>query len=288
MLDMIYVLLTAIIVSSASALAGSFLVVRQQSMIGDAVSHTVLLGMVLAFLLTHQLGSLSMFIGAVVIGMVTTILIQLLEHLGIQSDAAIGMIFTSLFALGVLLISFFARDVHMDLDHVLFGEIAYVPWDRLYIGTYDLGPRALWTSGSVLILDILFVLLFFKPLYVASFDPSFARHIGFSPRIVHYMMMFFISLTAVVAFDAVGAILTVAMLITPGATSVLLTNRLPHTLFLSIFIGILSATIGYGFAAWLDVSISGSMAVSAGLFFALVYVFAPRYGRLRRYRQKRS
>lgn len=256
-------------------------------MIGDAISHSVLLGIVLAFLLTHSLGALPMFIGAAVMGLITTFIIQLVHQGGAQEDAAIGVTFTGLFALGVVLLTLLAGDVHLDTQHVLYGEIAYVPWDILVWNGVELGPRAVWIVGGVFLLTLLVTGLFYKEFKLCAFDPVLAATIGIPVTLLHYVQMTLVSLTTVAAFDSVGAILAIAMLIAPGATAYLLTDRLERMLGLSVAVGILSAVVGYGFAVWLDVSISGSMATAAGVLFALAFLLSPKYGVVARALQQR-
>lgn len=271
-------MLTASLVASSCGFIGCFLILRKMAMVGDAISHSVLLGIVLAFVLTHSLGGLPMFIGAAIMGVFTTFLIQLLHQGGAQEDAAIGVTFTGLFALGVVLLSLYAGNVHLDTEHVLYGEIAYVPWDILEWNGLELGPRAVWMVGSVFALTLLITGLFFKEFKLCAFDPALALTLGIPVTLLHYVQMTLVSLMTVAAFDSVGAVLAVAMLIAPGATAYLLTDRLERMLLLSVVVGVLSALCGYGFAVWLDVSISGSMATAAGTIFAVTFLLSPRYG----------
>lgn len=287
MIEDFWVLLTASLVASSCGFIGSFLILRRMAMIGDAISHSVLLGIVLAFLLTHSLGALPMFIGAAVMGLITTFIIQLVHQGGAQEDAAIGVTFTGLFALGVVLLTLFAGDVHLDTQHVLYGEIAYVPWDILVWNGMELGPRAVWIVGGVFLLTLLVTGLFYKEFKLCAFDPVLAATIGIPVTLLHYVQMTLVSLTTVAAFDSVGAILAIAMLIAPGATAYLLTDRLERMLGLSVAVGISSAVLGYAFAVWLDVSISGSMATAAGVLFALTFLLSPKYGVVARALQQR-
>lgn len=280
----VWVILAAVLVATASGLMGSFLVLRRLSMVGDAISHTVLLGVISAFLLTKSMGNVEMLLGAAAAGILTVLLIRLLESNGVAGDAAIGVTFTTLFALGVILVSHFAKSVHIDLQHILFGEIAYVPWDRLFWGDVDLGPKAVWTMGGVFLADLAFVLTFFKELRVLSFDPTFARQIGIPVTALHYAYMLFLSLTIVIAFDAVGAILTVSMLVVPPATAHLLFDRLEWVLVGSAGLGAVGGILGYLLASLWDVSISGMMSVVEGALFATAVLFAPRHGVLARRR----
>lgn len=273
------IILTGVLVAASCALIGSLLVLRKLSLVGDAISHTVVLGIVLAALLTGEVASLPTFLGATLVGLLTVLLIELLARSGlVKEDASIGIVFPALFALGVLLLSRYAGNVHLDVEHVLYGEIAYTPFDKLIVAGWDLGPRALWVLGSIAILDLVFVLAFYKELKLASFDPGLAAALGVSPVLLHYLLMAVVSLTTVGAFDAVGAVLVVAFLIVPPSTAYLLTDRLSTMLVISVAVGALSAVLGYGLARALDASIAGSMATSAGVLFTLALAFSPSHG----------
>lgn len=274
----LWVMLTAALVASSCGFIGCFLVLRRLAMVGDAISHSVLLGIVVSFLITHSLGTIPMFIGATLAGLLSTWVMQMVTQGGSNEDAAIGVTFTAFFALGVVLLTLYAGDVHFDTEHVLFGEIAYVPWNLLIINDNVLGPRAVWVIGIVFALSILITGMFFKEFKVCAFDPGLAVAIGLPVTLFHYVQMTLVSMTAVAAFESVGAILTVAMLVVPGTTAYLLTDRLEKMLILSVVIGIVSAVLGYFGAAYWDVSISGSMAVAAGLVFLLAFLFSPKYG----------
>lgn len=283
-----WVMLTAMLVAGSCGFIGSFLVLRRLAMVGDAISHTVLLGLVLAFLLTHSLSGLPMFLGASIVALLSTFLMQLLQRAGAQEDAAIGVTFTALFALGVVLLTLFARDVHLDTEHVLFGEIAYVPWDIWVLNGLNMGPRAVWIVGGVFALTVSITYLFFHIFKVCAFDPALAAAMGIPVMLFHYVQMALVSMTAVAAFDSVGAILTVAMLIVPGATAYLLTDRLERLLWISVGAGVLSAVVGYLGAVVFDVSIAGSMAVAAGALFTLAFVLSPKHGLIAKWLAQRA
>jgi manganese/zinc/iron transport system permease protein len=196
----------------------------------------------------------------------------------VPEDAAIGLVFPALFALGVILVSRYAGNVHLDTDSVLLGELAFAPFDRFVVGGVDLGPAALWSMGSILGINLLFIVLFFKELKLATVDVGLAASLGFSPVILHYGLMTMVSVTAVGAFNAVGSILVVALMIAPPATAYLLAERFKPMLVLSVLIAAVTAVVGYGFAWVLDVSIAGSMATACGVVFATAFLFAPRRG----------
>ena len=270
----IIIIATGILVATSCGLLGCFLILRKMAMVGDAISHAVLPGIVAAFLIAGYRDSFLMILGAGLLGIITTFLIEFFHQKGkLQSDASIGVTFTWLFALGVILISTFAGEVDIDQDCVLHGEIAYVPID-LWItnsGTI-MGPRVLYVTAVTCVIIVGFVLVGYKGLFYTTFDASYAAAIGISTTIWHYLLMGAVSLATVASFEAVGAILVVAFLIVPPATAYLLTNKLKHMMYLTILFGILSAVGGYYLAKSLDGSIAGAMATVAGLLFAIVYL----------------
>lgn len=283
------ILLTGAVVGASCALIGSFLVLRKMALLGDAISHAVLPGIVLAFLLTGSRASLPMVLGAGALGVITVLFVELFNRTRrLKEDAAIGVVFPALFSLGVLLISRYTAQVDLDLDCVLYGEIAYVPWDLLFVGGSSIGPKALWVNGIIFAVNALFVLALYKELKVTTFDPELAAALGFAPTLVHYLLMTAVSVTVVGAFESVGAILVVAMLVVPPATAYLLTDRLGVMLGLSMLLGAASALGGYGLARLLDASIAGGMAVVAGCLFLAAFLASPRYGMIGRALRQRS
>jgi manganese/zinc/iron transport system permease protein len=269
----------AAVVAAACALPGVFLVLRRMALISDAITHAILPGIVLAFFVVGDLSSPLLVVGAAGMGLVTVVLVELLRRSElVREDAAIGLVFPVLFSIGVVLIARFADDVHLDTDAVLLGELAFAPFDRWVVAGYDLGPSALWLMGGILVLNVLFIAVFYKELKLATFDAGLALALGFSPALVHYALMALVSMTAVGAFDAVGSILVVALMIAPPATAYLLTDRLPVMLGLAALIGASSGVAGYWFAHWFDLSIAGSMAAVAGAFFGAAWLAAPERG----------
>jgi manganese/zinc/iron transport system permease protein len=273
------ILLVGSVVAASCALVGSFLVLRKLALLGDAISHAVLPGIALAFFVSGSRSSLPMLLGAGAVGVVTVFLVELFHRTRrLKEDASIGVVFPALFALGVLLVSRYATEVDLDLDCVLYGEIAYAPWDVLFWGDASIGPKALWINGVVLLANLLFVSLFYKELKLTTFDPALAAALGFAPGAMHYLLMSAVSVTVVGAFESVGAILVVAMLVVPPATAYLLTDRLSRLLALAVGLGVASALGGYGLARWLDASIAGSMATVAGALFFAAFLASPRHG----------
>ncbi|WP_310991655.1 metal ABC transporter permease [Aequorivita marina] len=282
--------LIAAVVAMACAIPGVFLVLRKMALISDAISHSILPGIVIGFFITQDLNSPLLILLAAFTGVITVVMVEYIQKTGlVKEDTAIGLVFPALFSIGVILISKNAGDVHLDVDAVLLGELAFAPFDRVEIGGADIGPKSLWVMGSILLVIISLLLLFFKELKVSTFDAGLSASLGISPLVIHYGLMSVSSITVVGAFDAVGAILVVALMIAPAAAAYLLTEDLKKMIWLSVFFGVLSAVSGYWVANWLDASIAGSIATTLGVIFLLVYLFAPKKGLISvLYRQKRQ
>jgi manganese/zinc/iron transport system permease protein len=239
----------------------------------------VLLGIVIAFFIVEDISSPLLIFGAALTGVLTVTLVELLHRTKlVKEDAAIGLVFPALFSLAVILISHYAGNVHLDVDAVLLGELAFAPFDRLVIGGRDIGPTALYVMGGILLLNVIFITLFYKELKLATFDAGLAAALGFAPAFIHYGLMTVVSITAVGAFDAVGSILVVALMIAPPVTAYLLTDSLPRMIGLSALIGATGAIAGFWLAMAIDASIAGSMAGVLGTLFALAFLFAPQRG----------
>jgi manganese/zinc/iron transport system permease protein len=270
--------LIAVLVAAACALPGTFLVLRRTAMVSDAISHTMLFGIVISYFVVRDLASPWLMVGATLTGVLTVWLVELLTRTRrVHEDAAIGLVFPLLFSLAVIMISRFAGNVHLDNDAVLLGEIGFAPFDRLTLLGIEL-PRAMWVLGGILSANLLFIGVCYKELQLSTFDAGLAAALGFSPALLHYGLMTLVSLTAVGAFDAVGAILVIALMIGPPAAAYLLTDRLSHMIGLGVAIGSLSALAGYWLARLLDTTIAGAMATMVGVSFALVFVLAPQRG----------
>ena len=271
--------LIAAVTAAACALVGTFLVLRKTALLSDAISHAILPGIVLAFFQTENLNSPLLLVAAAATGVLA---VGLIEALGrtrlVKQDAAIALVFPALFSIGVILISRYASGVHLDSDAVLLGDPAFSWIERFEVAGRDLGPQSLWLMGAVLLAVAAFVAVFYKELKLSTFDPALAAALGFAPAVVHYALMSLVSVVAVGAFDVVGSILVVGLMIAPPAAAWLLTDRLPVLLGLSVALGVASAVTGYWLARGLDVSIAGAMAVMAGVLFAGCLAFAPHRG----------
>lgn len=271
--------LVAIVVSIACALPGVFLVIRGITMLSDAITHSILLGIVLGFFITQDLNSPLLMIGATLVGLLVVWLIEALQSTELVSgDSAIGISFPLFFSLGIILITRYAGNIHLDTDSVLMGELAFVAFDRVQLFGFDLGPKSLWTMGTILLLNITFIRLFFKELKVTTFDPTFATVIGFSPAFIHYVLKGLVSLTAVGAYDAVGSILVVGFMVGPGLSAYLLTNDLKKMLGIAVIFAVLNSILGITAARYLDVSLAGMIAVVTGITTFITFLFSPLKG----------
>ena len=261
--------LIAALTAAGCAIPGVFLLLLKMSMVSDSITHTILLGIVLAFFAVNDLSSPFLLIGAAIMGPITVWITELLSKTKtVSEDAATGIVFPLLFSIAVILITKYAGTAHLDTDSVLLGELAFAPFDRMVLFGYDLGAKGLYISGCLLIINIVFTSVFYKELQVVSFDPVLAAVMGFSPAVVHYSLMTAASLTAVGAFEAVGSVLVTAFMIAPAASAYLLTENLKKMIFIAVGIGLASGILGYHTAVLYDVSIAGCMACWTGVFFA--------------------
>jgi manganese/zinc/iron transport system permease protein len=290
--SMLEIQVIACVTAVACSLVGVFLVLRHMAMMSDAISHSVLFGIVLAFLATGDLSSPWLFVAAAATGVLTVTLVEMLNATRlVKQDAAIGLVFPALFSVAVILISRLAGNVHLDTDAVLLGELAFAPFDRTLVFGADL-PRGLVKMGVILAANAALIAVFYKELKLCTFDPLLAGSLGFAPAAVHYGLMAAVSVTAVGAFDVVGSILVVALMIGPAATAYLLTSRLSRMLAWSALLGIAGALGGYWLSYLLDASIAGCIATVIGFEFGAAHLFAPDRGMVaawrRRARQRRD
>jgi manganese/zinc/iron transport system permease protein len=286
--------LIAAVVAAACALPGVFLVLRRMALMSDAISHAILPGIVVAYFFTHNLSSPLLVLGAAMSGVALVSVVELLQRTRlVREDAAIGLTFPFLFSIGVILVSRYFGDQHLDTDAVLSGSPVLSVLDRrLVIGGRDWGPQTLYVMTLILLLNLAFLLVFYKELKLATFDAGLAAALGFTPGLLHYGLMTLVSVTAVGAFDAVGSVLVVALMVGPATTAYLLTDRLSRMLVLSVVIGVAGAVGGYWMRRWISpgVSIAGAMATMVGVLFFLAWLLAPQCGlvalALRRRRQR--
>lgn len=262
----IWILATASLVAISCSMVGVFLILRRMALLGDAISHSILLGIVLAYLLSGSRSIVAMMIGATLIGLLTAWLSNALHKLGkLQTDASIGIIFTWFFAMGVILVSLYTGQVDLDQECVLYGEIAFAPFDTIVFGENDIGPRAFWMILGVFLLNGLILWIAFERFKLVSFHPALAVSLGVSVTFWHYLLMTMVSLTTVASFDAVGAILVVALLVIPASSAYLVAKSLKAMLLIAAGYAQVAVLIGYGVSIILDSSIAASIAVMAGV-----------------------
>ncbi|UKN02888.1 metal ABC transporter permease [Paracrocinitomix mangrovi] len=272
----LFIILTASLVAINAAILGVFLVLRKMSLIGDAISHAVLPGIVVAYLFSGDRTSPLLLLAAAFTGVLTAVMIEWLsKKVKIQSDAAIGITYTLLFALGMIMISgWFKGNVDIDLDCVLYGDIALINLDKIIIDqNLYLGPRALYIELAAAIVVITITAIGFKGFKLLSFNRDYGISLGIKMGNWHFLMMAMVSLVTVVSFEVVGAVLVIGFLIIPAATAQLLTHKLGNMLALSIFFGVIAVVIGYYAAVWMNVSITGAMISVSGLLFFIVMLF---------------
>jgi len=273
-----WTILIGIVAGTSCSIVGCYLVLRRMSLLGDAISHAVLPGIAIGVLMSGQIGGLPSILGALVFGLLTTLLIEVLHGKGrLSEDSSIGVVFSSLFSIGVIIITREARHKHIDTDCILYGLIEAAPLDLVTILGVDV-PRVMLTLVPVLLVIAALVLCFWKELKIASFDPVLATAMGISATLVHYLLMSMVAAVTVSSFEAVGSILVIAMLIVPAATAYLLTDRLISMMLVAIGISWISSILGYWIAALVNTSVAGMIAVIAGAQFLLAVLLSPRYG----------
>ncbi|MGL6073100.1 MAG: metal ABC transporter permease [Fimbriiglobus sp.] len=265
---------------AACAVPGVFLVLRRLALIGDAIGHVLLLGIVVMYAITRDLTSPWLFVGAVLSGLLTVVLVEALQRTQlVQEDAAIGLVFPALFSLGTIIASLYFRDTHLDVDQVLLGHVEYIPFaPRVEVFGFHLGRQPTVILAGVFVLNFVLTLVLFKELKLSTFDPALAAMFGFAPMLLHYGLMTMVSLTTVAAFDAVGPVLVVAFLVLPALTARLFTHRLFTLILLSITVGVVGGFVGVRLAFALNTNIAGMTAVTLGGLYALALSVAPRQG----------
>jgi manganese/zinc/iron transport system permease protein len=288
MTPVLEVQLIAVVAALACALPGVWLLLRRQALLSDAISHSVLLGIVLGYLWLGRLDSPWLAAAAALSGLAMVWLVELLRRSGrMKEDAALGLVFPVMFSLAVVLVTRLAGGVHLDTDAVLLGELAFAPFRRLTLFGLDL-PHALWQMGGLLLANLLFLLVFWKELTASAFDPLLASALGFLPALLHTAELGLLSLTCVGAFDAVGSVLVVALVVTPGAVALLLSERLPAVFAWAALAAVAMALLGWQIAWRLDASIAGSMAVAGGVLFGLALLLSPEHGLVATRRRSRQ
>jgi len=280
-----WIILAGTLCAVAASLPGNFLLLRRMSLLGDAISHAILPGLAVAFFVSESRSSWPMFLGAVIVGILTALFTEWIRNFGeVDEGASMGVVFTTLFAIGLVMIVQAADHVDLDPGCVLYGAIEMTPLDTVDINGISV-PRVVIVLGAVTIINLLFVVLFFKELKLSAFDPALSTSVGFSARLMHYLLMVVVAVTAVASFETAGNILVVAMFVVPPATAFLLTARLGMMILCSAVIAILAAVFGHLSAVlvphlfgYRSTSTSGMMALCAGMLFFVASLISPRNG----------
>lgn len=273
----VLMILTACSVAIPASLLGVLLVSKSLVMVGDAISHAVLPGIVVAYLVSGTRDSGPMLLGAAATGFLTTFLIDFLRRKWrIQEDAAIGFTFTFLFAIGVLLIALFAgKNSDLDQECVLYGDLETSILDQVIIGEYLYGTRAILQLLPLTVVLLLVIVLGFKGWKVWAFNPHFGSFIGIPTQLFHLTLMLLLSIHAVLSFESVGVILVIGLLVLPGATALQFSKTLSRTFIYSACIGIISCILGVLLGKWINISISPLIVCVNGLIFMLSVLLSP-------------
>ncbi len=275
----LWTLAIATVTSVTCALCGSLLLVARKSMVSEGLSHAVLPGLVLAFVLVRDYNSPWLILSAAASGMVMVWLTQLVQRSGlVDDDAGLGIVFAGMFSVGILLVTANLRNTHFHADCIVDGNLALAPLDRLEIGGTDWGPRSWVVMCVMLFVVTTFVVVAFKELRAGIFDPTLARRFGLRPALLQFVWLGIVSTTTVAAFNVAGSILIVALMIAPPAAACLLTDRLDRLMVVASLVAVAGSIGGFQVAVLIDVSPTGPIASFAGLLFLLVFAFAPRRG----------
>lgn len=267
------IILLTVVTALACALPGVFIVLRKNSMLVDAISHAVLPGIVVGYFFTRSFDSPLLITGAALAGLLVVIGNEWLSRTGlVTGDAPQGLIFPALFSIGVILVSMNFGNVHLDTHAVLVGDLNLAAWNQLVIGSISLGPSYLYVMLGVLLINVLFLWATFPKLTLATFDRAYAQSLGIRAGLLHTSFMFLVSVTVTAAFNAVGAILVVALVIVPAATASLFSSRVPTMLTLTALIAVAGALLGFSTAYVLNAPTSAAMSVIYGALFAAALI----------------
>ena len=282
-MNIFWTILIGSLIGINCSIVGCYLVLRKMSMMSDAISHSILPGIVISFIITKSKSTISMLIGAIIMGITATFLIEFLKKkIKIKTDASIGIVFTFLFSIGIILVSYFTNQIDLDQDCVLYGEISYVALD-LWIteSGINLGPKSIYLLTFILLFNLMFIKLSYKELFITTFDPEFSESIGIKTKNWHYILMIIVSITIVSSFESVGTILVISFIVIPAATSYIIVNKLEKMLIMSSIFSISSSILGYYFAVLINGSISGSISTISGIIFFIFFFMKTRKNKIK-------
>jgi manganese/zinc/iron transport system permease protein len=282
----VWIVVMGFLVAAACGLVGNYLLLRRMALVGDAISHSILPGLVIAFLIFKSATTWAMFAGALAAGMVTVALIEFIHKQSrVKPDAAICIAFTVLFAIGVVMMSALEShgSFHIDADCVLYGEIAFISLEPPVVWHgWTLGPPSVLRMAGLFVAAVVTIVVFYKELLVTSFDPGLAKSLGMRAGVWHYGLMAALALVVVGAFQSVGAILAVAMLIVPPMFAAQIAGRLPARLLLTVAHAAVSSVLGLHLSVWLNCSAAGAMVVVGSLLFVTAWIGTAVRSRLAR------
>ncbi len=263
-------LLIVVLASLLCSLLGNYLLLRKQAIMVDAISHSVLPGIVTGVILSGSFGMIYVMSGALVSALIAVILVYIFEHyVKIDRNAAIGTVFTAMFASGVLLLETqLGSRIHIDTQHVLYGALELTYWSTPF--EWDTMPTQIKTLSCVLILAIMFIGMSYKELKITTFDPSFAKLIGYKPQYYHLTLIILSALAAVSCFEATGSILVISLFICPPAAARIMSNKLTHQLMISTFIALTCSVLGYICASFLPIWLGFEQTVNTAATIAVL------------------
>lgn len=267
-------IITAVITAVSCCIPGTFLILRGTSLISDAISHAIFLGIVLSFFIFKQFYTPVLFLGAIFTALSTIWCIEkLIATKRLSPDAVIGIMFPFLFSIATILINLYAQNIHLDIDAVLLGELAFSPFYQIFWNTVMIGSYALWTMAAILIINCMTLWVLYKKLVISTFDPDFAQACGYNIHKIHWLLMTLTCITILAAFEAIGAILIIAFIIIPPATAYLITHKISHMLLIGILISTLGTILGCFFANIFQTSFAGSITTVYSLIFGITYLY---------------
>ncbi|KOY86726.1 hypothetical protein AD998_11725 [bacterium 336/3] len=271
----IWIIICVGLISISCSILGCFLILRKMGMLTDAIAHSILPGIVIAYLISETKNNFIILFVATIFGVFTAFLTTWINRrLPNRGDTATGITFTFLFAVGIILVTLFAEQADVDQECVLFGEMLYIPFDTLDIfPTYDI-PRAFPLGGFVFICVVIFVKKAYRPLWMITFDESYALSIGISVSLWHYLLISLVSMVTVASFELVGSVLVVALFVIPPATSYIISKNLEKMIKWSILFGLLSVVLGYYISVIFGGSSAASIVIIETIIFLIVLVYS--------------
>lgn len=283
------VVMIAVVTALCCGVCGIFLVVRGQAMLSDAMSHGMLPGIVISAWIVGSINSLWLLVGATLMCMLVVVCAEIFRQTKLVStDSAVGLLYPGLFAVGIILISTVFKKVHLHEDAVLEGDINIASINHWQVGTYDLGPKYFWLMLVVLLLNIIFIYVMWRPLVVSSFDSQSARMQGLPASLLNYSYMFVLSVTLTAAFKMAGVVLVVALLVVPAATARIVVTRIETMMLVTVFMALVGAIGGFALAYKYDLATSATMSMFQGLVFLGVFLGSRVYLRFHHYRTQQT